>query len=81
LIRAWAPPFDPSVVVAEASEIVKAYGVAAVMEDNYAGEWPVKRSGIAALPMSEPRKTSQSFTSLWFLPLTANRLNCWTIAS
>jgi hypothetical protein len=30
LIRAWAPPFDPSVVVAEASEIVKAYGVAAV---------------------------------------------------
>jgi hypothetical protein len=23
LVQAWAPPFDPSVVVAEASEIVK----------------------------------------------------------
>jgi len=42
LIRAWAPPFDPSVVVAEASEIVKAYGIASVIGDNYAGEWPVE---------------------------------------
>jgi hypothetical protein len=42
LIRAWAPPFDPSVVVAEVSEIVKPYGVAALMGDNYAGEWPVE---------------------------------------
>jgi hypothetical protein len=42
LIRAWLPPFDPSVVVKEASEIVKGYGVAAVVGDNYAGEWPVE---------------------------------------
>jgi hypothetical protein len=42
LIRAWAPPLDPFVVVAEVSEIVKPYGVAALMGDNYAGEWPVE---------------------------------------
>jgi hypothetical protein len=42
LVRAWAPPFDPSVVVAEASEIVIGYGIASVIGDNYAGEWPVE---------------------------------------
>ena len=50
MIKAWHPPFDPSVVVAEASEIVKGYGVASVTGDNYAGEWPVesfRTSGIA----------------------------------
>ena len=41
-IQVWTPPFDPSVVVAEASEIVNGYSVASVTGDNCAGEWPVE---------------------------------------
>src|SRR5918993_545363 len=33
---------DPSVVVQEASESVRGYGVASVVGDNYATEWPVE---------------------------------------
>jgi hypothetical protein len=50
LVKAWYPPFDPSVVVREASGILKGYGVASIISDNYAGEWPVesfKNCGIA----------------------------------
>jgi len=42
LVRAWHPPFDPSIVVAEASETAKRYGVLFVSGDNYGGEWPVE---------------------------------------
>lgn len=48
-LRFWRPPFDPSVVVAEAGEILRRYGVVTVGGDNYGGEWPVeqfKRHGI-----------------------------------
>jgi hypothetical protein len=41
-IKAWQPPFGPSVVVQEASESVRGYGVASVTGDNYASEWPVE---------------------------------------
>jgi hypothetical protein len=41
LVRAWYPPFDPGLVVGEASEIAKQYGVLSVVGDNYGGEWPV----------------------------------------
>ncbi len=42
LVRAWHPPFDPSVVVAEVSETAKRYGVLSLTGDNYGGEWPVE---------------------------------------
>lgn len=41
LVKAWYPPFDPSVVVAEASDILKGYGIASITGDGYAGEWPI----------------------------------------
>jgi hypothetical protein len=41
LLRAWAAPFDPAVVVGEAAAALKGYGVSAVVGDNYGGEWPV----------------------------------------
>lgn len=34
--RAWRPPFNPSTVVAEASALLRAYGVSQVMGDRYA---------------------------------------------
>lgn len=38
--RAWKAPFNPSGVVAEAAEVLKAYRVGVVTGDRYAGEWP-----------------------------------------
>jgi len=40
LVRAWQPPFNPSGVVAEATDILKSYRVHTVVGDRYAGEWP-----------------------------------------
>jgi len=39
-VRATRPPFDPSEVAKEYSEVSKAYGLASVIGDNYGGEWP-----------------------------------------
>ncbi len=40
VVRAWPAPFNPAGVVAEASDILKAYRVSSVTGDRYAGEWP-----------------------------------------
>lgn len=40
LIRGWRSPFNPSGVVAEISELLKAYRVTKVCGDRYAGEFP-----------------------------------------
>jgi hypothetical protein len=42
LVKAWHPPFDPSAVVGEISELAKGYGVSSLTGDNYGGEWPVE---------------------------------------
>jgi hypothetical protein len=39
-VRAWAPPFDPSEIAKEYSEVLKAYRICNVIGDNYGGEWP-----------------------------------------
>jgi hypothetical protein len=39
-VRAWHPPFNPTAVVAEAAELLKAYRCNVVTGDRYAGEWP-----------------------------------------
>jgi hypothetical protein len=39
-VRAWKAPFNPSGVVAEASDLLRDYGVTKVIGDRYAGEWP-----------------------------------------
>lgn len=41
--RAWVPPFNPSGVVAEAADLLRAYGVGAVQGDAYSGEFVVER--------------------------------------
>jgi hypothetical protein len=69
LLRAWTSPFDPGVVVAEAAEILKAYGVLSVTGDNYGGEWPVasfRAHGIAY----ERCEKSKSELYLAFVPVT-----------
>jgi hypothetical protein len=57
LICSWAPPFDPSVVVAELSEIVKGFGIASVTGDNYAGEWPVESFRLNGIGYGRSEKT------------------------
>jgi len=42
LLKAWPPPFDPSVVVGEACEILGRFNVSEIRGDRYAGEWPVE---------------------------------------
>ena len=39
-LRGWAPPFNPSGVVAEASTLLKTYRCSNVTCDRYAAEWP-----------------------------------------
>jgi hypothetical protein len=39
LVRAWEPPFDPSVVVEGIAEVCKAYRVSQLTGDKYGGEW------------------------------------------
>jgi hypothetical protein len=39
LIRAWAPPFNPSGVIAEAATLLKQYGVTRVESDRYSAEF------------------------------------------
>jgi len=43
LVRERKPPFNPSEVVAEFAEVLKAYNCARVQGDRYAGEWPRER--------------------------------------
>src|SRR5262249_2972161 len=40
LIRATRSPFDPSEVVKDYSQVLKAYGLSTALGDNYGGEWP-----------------------------------------
>jgi len=40
LIRATRSPFDPSEVVKDYSQVLKAYGLSNALGDNYGGEWP-----------------------------------------
>lgn len=49
LLRAWSAPFDPELVTAGASELLRKYGVVSVYGDAYAGEWSVaafRKNGI-----------------------------------
>jgi hypothetical protein len=44
-LREVRPPFSPEAVVAEFCQLLKAYHVAAVCGDRYAGEWPREQFG------------------------------------
>lgn len=43
VVRAWAPPFNPSGVVAECAGLLRRYRVSRVTGDRYAAEWPRER--------------------------------------
>jgi hypothetical protein len=81
LIRAWAPPFDPSVVVAELSEIVKYYGIASVIGDNYAGEWPVESFRLNGMALREKRKNKSELYLQLVPTVNPSRLTWLDIAS
>jgi hypothetical protein len=39
----WKPPFSPDAATAECCQVLKEYGLATVIGDNYAASWPVER--------------------------------------
>jgi hypothetical protein len=43
LVREVRPPFSPDSVVKEFAALLKAYGIASIKGDRYAGEWPRER--------------------------------------
>ena len=67
-LRVWSPPFDPSGVIAEASELLRRYGLYDVTGDSYAAGFVLegfKSNGVTYLPSG--RNRSQIY--LEFLPL------------
>jgi hypothetical protein len=56
--REIQPPFNPDAATTEFSTLLKAYGVAKVIGDRYAGEWvrePFRRHGIEYLVSEAPK--------------------------
>ena len=56
--RAWPAPFNPSGVIAEASEVLRSYRVSHVVGDKYAGSFPAEQfrsHGIDYLPTDRDR--------------------------
>lgn len=65
LLRAWPAPHNPGGVIEEASAILRAYGLARVQVDRFAGEFPreaFRRHGVDA-EVAE-RSTSDSYLEL-----------------
>jgi len=75
LVREKKPPFSPEAVVAEFRDSLRAYGVATVSGDRYAGEWarePFRKAGIEYRLAEKPR----SDLYLHMLPqLTSGRVD------
>jgi len=68
VVREVRPPFSPDSVVAEFAATLRDYGIAEVVGDRYAGEWPRERfraHGIAY----KPSEATKSDLYLAFLPL------------
>jgi hypothetical protein len=57
-LREVRPPFSPDDVVQDFAALLRAYGIAQVMGDRYAGEWPRERftaHGISYQPCEKPK--------------------------
>ena len=76
--REIQPPFNPDAATAEFSTLLKAYRVATVIGDSYAGEWvrePFRRHGVD-YQLSEASKSDIYRDAL---PLfNAGRAQLWT---
>jgi len=58
VVRTWSPPFQPPAVVAEASELLKSYGVREVTGDRFGGEWPVAAFAEHGVRYRVPKRTT-----------------------
>jgi hypothetical protein len=67
-----APPFSPSVVVAEFARTLKSYRVSRVTSDRYAGLWPTKAFAKHNIRV-EPAERSKSQIYVDALPLLNSR--------
>ena len=71
VLREQRPPFQPSVVVAEFSEILKAYRITRIESDRYAAEWVTEAFRDHGIRLKNSEE-SASEIYLSFLPLVAN---------
>jgi hypothetical protein len=58
LLREVRPPFSPEATVAEFAMVLRTYGVAEVVGDRYAGDWPreqFRRHGIEYVPSTRSK--------------------------
>ena len=67
-VREWRPPFNPSEVVAECAETLRAYRVTSVTGDRYGGEWPRERFREHSIRY-EPAEKTKSEIYAELLPL------------
>lgn len=59
-VRERRPPFNPSDVVAEYSDLLKSYGISRIEGDAYAGQWPreqFRKHGILYEPCGRPKSS------------------------
>jgi hypothetical protein len=58
VVREFKPPFSPETVVADMAMLFKAYGIARVTGDRYAGEFvrePFQKAGVKYEPSAKPK--------------------------
>lgn len=67
-VRSVSPPFSPDGVVTEFARLLRAYRVATVHGDKYAGEWPRERFRVAGIQY-QPADLTTSETYIEMLPL------------
>jgi hypothetical protein len=67
-VRAWPAPHNPAAVIAEASRLLRRYGVSAITGDRYAGEFPVAEFRQHGIELA-PRDRDRSGLYLDLLPL------------
>jgi hypothetical protein len=72
LVREWRPRFNPDRVVAEIAETLRAYGLARVTGDRYAGSWPAARFQANGIRYTEADLTKSDYY-IAFLPLVNGR--------
>jgi hypothetical protein len=73
-VREWRPPFNPETVVKACAELMRGYGVRAVIADSYAKNWPKQSFARHGLEYAEVAPT-KSDIYLHCIPLfTANRV-------
>lgn len=71
-VREWRPPFSPSQVVAEASAVLRSYGVDTIRGDRWGGQWPVEQFAAQGISY-EPSELTKSQIYGEFLAILNSR--------